>query len=197
VVYTDRINEIPVQTGDIICTSNGKPEILPGEFWRIVGRLVPGEVDHVAIFIGPGGRCVESGALGVALFDVPNGTWNAERMAVQRGLLIDSFRGAVNPLAMLHLPEGPEQRLRERVASYCLAQLGKSYNLNFLDSEIENAFYCSQLAYKAYQQVGVNLNSGLMIERIVGTSQIIFPQEIWSGFPHRAALEVNEVHGNA
>lgn len=191
-VHTYQIDGVALQTGDIICTHNGKPDILPGEFWRLVGRLVPGEVDHVAIFIGPGGRCVESAALGVAIFDVPEGAWDTERMAIQRGLLFDTFHGVASPLDGLGLPEDEEQLMRQRVASYCLAQLGKPYNLNFLDSEDELAFYCSQLAYKAYQQVGINLNTGLAIEQVAGTNRIIFPQEIWGGFPHRAALHIAE-----
>ena len=35
-IYTYQINGMPVQTGDIICTMNGKPDILPGEFWRLI-----------------------------------------------------------------------------------------------------------------------------------------------------------------
>jgi len=64
-IYTYEIEGLAVQTGDIICTMNGKPDILPGEFWRFVGRLVPGDVDHVAIYVGPNGRCVEAGTRGV------------------------------------------------------------------------------------------------------------------------------------
>ena len=33
--YTYEIEGLPLQTGDIICTMNGKPDILPGEFWRL------------------------------------------------------------------------------------------------------------------------------------------------------------------
>ena len=75
--------------------------------------------------------------------------------------------------------------MRAKVAEYCLAQVGKPYNLNFLNSETEESFYCSQLAYKAYQQVGVDLNTGLAMEQIPGTNAIIYPQEIWDGFNHR------------
>jgi hypothetical protein len=196
-VYSYQINGVVLQTGDIICTNNGKAEILPGQFWRLVGRLIPGEVDHVAIFTGPASRCVEAGALGVATFEVPDGVWDAGRMAFERGLLIDSFHGAVRPLDGVRCTEAEEEQMRERVASYCLAQIGKPYNLNFLESEIESAFYCSQLAYKAYQQIGINLNTGLALERVAGTNQIIFPQEIWSGFPHAAAAGQLEKHGNA
>jgi len=186
-IYTYQIEGIPVQTGDIICTMNGKPDILPGEFWRFVGRLVPGDVDHVAIYLGPNGRCVEAGARGVITFDVPNGHWNTERMALQRGLLFDTFYGVVSPIDGLPVSEEEEVEIRSQIAAYCLAQLGKPYNLNFLKTEAEESFYCSQLAYKAYQQIGIDLNTGLSMEQLPGTNAIVYPQEIWNGFRHREA----------
>jgi len=185
-MYTYQIEGLTLQTGDIICTMNGKPDILPGEFWRLVGRLVPGNVDHVAIYVGPNGRCIEAGARGVITFNVPNGHWNTERMALQRGLLFDTFYGVASPLDIHGLAEQDEYEMRNTVAAYCLAQVGKPYNLNFLNAETEETFYCSQLAYKAYQQIGINLNTGLAMEQLPGTNAIIYPQEIWSGFSHRA-----------
>jgi hypothetical protein len=190
-VYTYQIEGIALQTGDIICTMNGKPNILPGEFWRLVGRLVPGDVDHVAIYVGPYGRCVEAGARGVIAFNVPRGHWNTERMARQRGLLFDTFYGIASPLDRLGLAEEEEHEMRATVAAYCRAQVGKPYNLNFLETETEKAFYCSQLAYKAYQQIGIDLNTGLAMERLPGTNAIIYPQEIWSGFSHRARTQLD------
>lgn len=190
-VYTYQIEGIAVQTGDIICTMNGKPDILPGEFWRLIGRLVPGDVDHVAVYLGPDGRCAEAGARGVITFDIPNGHWNTESMARQRGLLFDTFYGVASPLDGLQVSEQEEFDLRSRVAEYCLAQVGKPYNLNFLNAETGEAFYCSQLAYKAYQQIGIDLNTGLAMEQIPGTHAIIYPQEIWNGFSRRAARSGN------
>lgn len=184
-VYTYQINGMPVQTGDIVCTMNGKPEILPGEFWRLIGRLVPGDVDHVAIYLGPDGRCAEAGARGVITFDVPKGKWDTERMARQRGLLFDTFYGVVSPLDALSFLEDEERSMRLTVANYILSQVGKPYNLNFLNAETEDAFYCSQLAYKAYQTIGINLNTGMAMEQMPGTNQIVYPQEIWDGFSHR------------
>ncbi len=184
-VYTYQINGMLVQTGDIICTMNGKPDILPGEFWRLVGRLVPGDVDHVAIYLGPHGRCAEAGARGVITFNVPDGKWDTERMARQRGLLFDTFYGIVSPLDILGYSDEEERLLRESVANYVLSQVGKPYNLNFLNAESEESFYCSQLAYKAYQLVGINLNTGLAMEQLPGTNQIVYPQEIWDGFSHK------------
>src|SRR5665648_402766 len=92
-IHTYNIDGLPVQTGDIVCTMNGKPDILPGEFWRLIGRLVPGDVDHIAIYLGPDGRCMEAGALGVITFDVLGNVGETERMARQRGLLLDTFYG--------------------------------------------------------------------------------------------------------
>lgn len=184
-VHTYQINGLALQTGDIVCTMNGKPDILPGEFWRFIGRLVPGDVDHVAIYVGPDGRCVEAGARGVISFNVPNGRWDTERMARQRGHLFDTFYGIASPMDMLEISEDEEQRMRAVIAGYVLAQIGKPYNLNFLNSDTEDSFYCSQLAYKAYQTVGIDLNTGLAMEQLPGTNQIIYPQEIWNGFSHR------------
>ena len=184
-IYTYQIEGIPLQTGDIICTMNGKPDILPGQFWWLVGRLVPGDVDHVAIYTGPEGRCVEAGAHGVIKFTVFKGQWDAQRMARRRGHLFDTFYGIASPLDGLGLPEEEEHILRAKVAEYCLAQVGKPYNLNFLKSDTEEAFYCSQLAYKAYQQIGIDLNTGLAMEQIPGTNAIMYPQEIWDGSSHR------------
>jgi uncharacterized protein YycO len=108
-------------------------------------------------------------------------------MARRRGLLFDTFYGIVSPIDGLQASQEEELEMRRRVAAYCLAQVGKPYNLNFLNAETEEAFYCSQLAYKAYQQVGINLNTGLAMEQIPGTNAIVYPQEIWEGFSHRAA----------
>ena len=149
-IHTYQINGLALQTGDIICTMNGKPDILPGEFWRLVGRLVPGDVDHVAVYLGPNGRCAEAGARGVITFNVPHGNWDTERMARQRGLLFDTFYGIVSPIDTLGASEEEETTMRKAVVNYILAQVGKPYNLNFLNPETEDAFYCSQLAYKAY-----------------------------------------------
>lgn len=187
-IHTTQINGLTLQTGDVICTMNGKPDILPGEFWRLVGRLVPGDVDHVAIYLGPGGRCAEAGALGVVTFEVQGGTWDAEYMMRERGHLVDTFYGVAYPLAGRGLSTEIEEQLRADIAAFCLAQVGKTYNLNFLNAEIEESFYCSQLAYKAYQRVGINLNTGLAMEGLPGTNLIIYPQEIWNGSIHRMAV---------
>jgi hypothetical protein len=184
-IHSYQVNGLPVQTGDIVCTMNGKPNILPGEFWRLVGRLVPGDVDHIAIYLGPEGRFVEAGALGVVTFEIHDGLWHPEHTMPERGLLVDTFYGIAYPLAERGLTHAEEAEIRIGVAEFCLAHLGQPYNLNFLDPDREDAFYCSQLAYKAYLPFGINLNKGMFMEQLPGTNQIIYPQEIWDGCVHR------------
>jgi len=186
-IHTYQIENLVLRTGDIICTMNGKPDILPGEFWRLIGKLVPGDVDHVAIYIGPRGRCIESGSRGVISFEVHNSVWDTEFMARKRGLLFDTLYGSAYPLDGLELSEAEENHMRAAVAQYCRSKIGKTYNLNFLDAENNESFYCSQLVYKAYQQVGINLNTGLAMEQLPGTNAIIYPQEIWEGCVHKRA----------
>jgi hypothetical protein len=186
-IHSYVVNGLPVKTGDIVCTRNGKPNLLPGEFWRIVGMLVPGDVDHIAIYLGPDGRFVEAGALGVMTFEIHDGLWYPEHNMVERGTLVDTFYGVAYPLDGIGLNHEQEVEIRTGVAEYCLAHLHRPYNLNFFDPEREDAFYCSQLAYKAYLPHGVNLNKGMFMEQLPGTNQIIFPQEIWDGCIHRLA----------
>ena len=183
-IHTYQFHGLTVQTGDIICTMNGKPDILPGEFWRFVGRLVPGDVDHVAVYLGPNGRCIEAGALGVVTFEAHD-TWEPEHMLDDRGHLIDTFYGVAYPLAGRNLSPELEEQIRSDVANFCLAQVGKRYNLNFLNADTDDTFYCSQLAYRAYLRCGINLNTGLAMESLPGTNSIIYPQEIWNGCIHR------------
>ena len=193
IISRHRIEGLPLQTGDIICTSCGGEPVKSGDFWRLLGMLVPGAVDHVTVYVGPGGRCVESGPSGVVMFTVVGDRWEAGKMAKRRGRLVDTFYGVAYPLLDRQVSPEAEARIRREVAGYCLfqAEAKKPYNPNFLDSDREDAFYCSQLVYKAYLPHGINLNTGLGIQNLVGTDSIIFPQEIWSGCRHRRAGCVN------
>ena len=186
--YTYDIDGLTVQTGDLICTTDGGEGLVAGQIWRFIGKLLPGDVDHIAVYVGPGGRCVEAGAkLRVVEFNVKNNTWDAKTMVRQRGLLIDTLYGVAYPLADPNIPQHEELRIRASVARYCLkqAKARKPFNVNVLNSRTERAFYCSQLAYKAYLRNGIDLNTGKGLPKIPGTHSIIFPQEIWSGCRHR------------
>lgn len=188
-IHKYTINGVPVHTGDLICTTDGGEHLISGHFWWLIGKLIPGDVDHIAIYVGPKGRCVEAGAkCHVITFDVKDNQWNAYEMKEQRNL-IDTLYGVSCPLKDKGLSEDEEAKIRSSVASYCLAQAEakKPYNLNFFNSQTDDAFYCSQLAYKAYLPHGIDLNTGRGIPNIPGADSVIFPQEIWSGCPNKKA----------
>lgn len=186
-VHYYEIDGLTVRTGDIICTTDGDDSTIAGQFWRLLGKLLPGPVDHVIVYIGPAGRCVESGPKGVNVLEIRDNTWDARALTGQRGPLLDTLYGVVDPLAGRGLSEAAEAVIREDVASYCLAQAAadKPYNINFLDSKTESAFYCTQLAYLAYLRHGIDLNTGQSVLGLADSDTIIFPQEIWEGARQR------------
>jgi hypothetical protein len=112
-------------------------------------------------------------------------------MFKHRGVFKDHLVGVAYPLHGLDVMRDREEQIRLGVAEYCFAQAEakKSYNLNFFNPEREDAFYCSQLAYKAYLSQGINLNTGQGVPNLPGTDNIIFPQEIWQGWYHQAVKE--------
>jgi hypothetical protein len=195
-VHTYQIDGLTVRTGDLICTNTTEQEsVFGGLFYKIFGMLIPGEVDHIAVYVGPGGRCVEAGAkYRVITFDIKGNTWDYSKMVEERGPILDNLYGVAYPLAGLSLSSDEEAGIRKRVAMYCIrqAEAKKSYNAIFLDSMTEDAFYCSQLAYKAYLKEGIDLNTGKGLPHLAGMESIVFPQEIWSGCKHeRASTEAN------
>lgn len=155
-IYTHTFNGLTVQTGDILCMRNGARYNWFSRLWAMVGYLVPGPIDHTILYVGPGGRCVEALTKGVIDFVMPGNRWNAKRVAAKR-LYYDTLVGVAYPLQGLNLSPQEETRIRTGVADYCLAQVGKPYNANFLNTVTDEAFYCSQLIYLAYCDVGVDL----------------------------------------
>ncbi len=187
-IHTYAINGIQVQTGDILCLAfHGDPQNHPVNQWRLLGLLIPGEVDHVAVYVGPGGRCVKSAYRGVYEFHLDGDQWTPKKMYKYRGRFKDDFIGAAFPLRGRGLSEMDENRIRQSVAKYCLAQIHKPYNINFLNPETERAFYCSQLAYKAYQPHGIDLNTDHGVPHIIGSHRMVFPNEVWKGCHHQRA----------
>jgi len=189
-IYSYTLNRLQIHTGDILCMAfDGDTRLNPGEYWRILGLLIPGEVDHVAVYIGPEGRCVEANAKGVIVFDLADNEWAAEKMFKHRGPFKDSLVGVAYPLHGHGLTYQDEVKIRSSVGEYCLmrAEARLPYNINLLNPDRDDAFYCSQLVYKAYLPHGINLNTGLGVPDLPGTDRIVFPQEIWLGCHHRRA----------
>jgi len=185
-VHSHIINGLPVKTGDLICTTDGDNRDITGKFWRLLGKLIPGEIDHIIVYVGPGGRCVEAGAKGKVIeFKTAGVRWDFEAMIAQRGVR-DHLIGVAYPVETVARSDEEIAQIRDSVASYCLKQAKKEkpYNMNFLDSRTEDAFYCSQLAYLAYLKHGIDLNSGQGVPNLPFSNQIVFPQEIWEGCHH-------------
>jgi hypothetical protein len=183
-IYDHCFNGIPVRSGDILCTQDGDAAAgLFGQIWRVLGKLLPGEIDHCLMYLGPGGRCIESGARGVILFEMPGETWSSALLAKER-LLLDRLVGAVCPLAGRGLSGDEENRIREEVVSFCLEQAArrKPYNLNYFDPLRDGAFYCSQLMYRAYLASSIDLDADRSTSLL---GRIVFPEEIWNACPHR------------
>ena len=184
-IYEYTINGLKVQTGDILCLAfRSNPQNHPVNHWRLLGLLIPGEVDHVAVYVGPQGRCVESAYRGVYEFHLGGDRWMPKKMYKHRGRFKDDFVGVAYPLHGRGFSVPEENHIRKEVAKFCLAQIDKSYNLNLLNPDSEKSFYCSQLAYKAYLPHGINLNTSHGVPHIIGSQRIVFPNEIWRGCHH-------------
>jgi len=188
-IYEYALNNIRLQTGDIICTTNGIKGSHLGRFWQLVGRIIPGEVDHVAIYIGPNGRCVEAAANGVVSFEFSNKRWNAKKMYPQRELL-DKLIGIAYPLAKRGLPREAMEQIRMGVAHFCLTQAidEKPYNPIYFAPQMDAAYYCSQLIYKAYLAYGIDLSMGPSITPVPNDAQIVLPQAIWQNVHKRKSV---------
>jgi hypothetical protein len=187
-VHSTYLNGLQLRTGDILCLAfHGDAQNHPVNHWRLLGLLIPGEIDHIAVYIGPDGRCVEAAYRGVYEFHINGETWTPKKMYKYRGWFKDEFIGAAYPLHGRALSTEDQNHIRQQVAEYCLTQVNKPYNINFLNPQTERAFYCSQLAYKAYMPHGVDLNTNHGVPHIIGSNRIVFPNEIWKGCHHHRA----------
>ena len=183
-LFTASLCGVPLTTGDVICTTDGEEDSLLGRLWRMMGNLAPGEVDHCIMYLGPGGRCIESGPKGVIVFTMPGDVWDAAALFPERWML-DSFYGVAYPLAGRGISADDDRRVRENVARFCLEQatFSKPYNVNFFDPDTDGAYYCSQLIYRAYLAEGINLNSNQGVPA-GPLARIVFPQELWNACAH-------------
>ena len=185
-IYHYQINNLWLTTGDLICVTKGDYTSALSQIMRPIEWCMPGAVKHVIVYVGPGGRCVEAGPRGVIAFELAGETWQADRMWRQRGGMAGQLYGIAYPLQSGAYSQHQQAHIRSVVAHYCLEQaaMHKPYNWNVLDPERENAFYCSQLAYKAYQPFEIDLNTERGIPDLPMLRSVVFPQEVWSGCAH-------------
>jgi len=188
-IYEYMLNNTRLQTGDIICTTNGAKNSLLGQFWQWVGGFIPGEVDHMAIYIGPDGRCIEAAVKGVISFEILDNQWDAEKMYPQRQLL-DKPIGIAYPLAKQPFQPKTIEQIRAGVAYFCIAQelYEKPYNPLYFDPQLNSAYYCSQLMYKAYLAYGIDLSIGPSVTPVPHDAQVVLPQAIWQNVHERKRI---------
>lgn len=189
-IHSHTINGLTIRTGDILCTRDGAPGSWFGRLWQLIGYLVPGEIDHIIVYVGPEARFVEAGARGVIDFTMPGNRWDAAHVVEQR-LLVDTLVGVAYPFQALGLSAAEEHAARETIAAYCLDHLGKPYNANFLKVVTNEAFYCSQLAYLAYRAAGIDVGVTPVrllpeqIDEVDETPLLVLPNALLDNCSHK------------
>jgi len=183
-IFEESLEGKTVRTGDIIATADGGEGSFSGAVFKLIGVMIPGRPDHIALYLGPDGICIEAGPKDVSLFRFLGGKWEAHRMERQRGI-VDKLHGVGSLIPNAAPASFDEGAARETVRTFLLEQAGKPYNWDFLNPDQEEAFYCSQLAYAAYKRIGVNLNTPPprnlhpLLPR-----PIVTPEEVWNSVPH-------------
>lgn len=197
VPYDHVIDGLPLRTGDVLCLRDGTDRGLYGLAWQAIGALVPGEIDHCVLYVGPAGRFVEANVYGVRALDMPGHNWDAHALVRER-VLVDSLVGAAYPLGGRDLSSAEEDRIRASVAEYCLAQAAadKPFNFDFFDATRPDRTYCSQLIADAYRREGIELDSNIGVPTARIFARAVFPQELWNGCPHRRVVEAVDSRDN-
>jgi hypothetical protein len=179
-IDTFQLHGVTLRSGDLICTRDGNQHALFSIAYKALGVIIPGPIDHVAIYVGPGPRFIEAGPFGVLDFELPGNTWDSAAI-FHRRMIADTIYGIADPTKLHGFSPAMENAIRYEVVQFCnqQAEARRPYNINFFDSANQDAFYCSQLAYAAYKRHGINLNTGQGIPELPGVGSIIFPTEIW------------------
>ncbi|GAB1596838.1 hypothetical protein [Lysobacter claricitrinus] len=192
------IDGLPIRTGDILCMRDGGRGGFFRRLWTAIGALIPGEVDHCALYVGPNGRFIEADIHGVTLLTMPGNHWDADALVGKR-LFVDTLVGVAYPLQGRGLTAEEERRVRESVAAYCLAHATADtpFNFNLFNATNPNRAYCSQLIADAYRNEGIELDTKRGVPRWRIFRRAVFPQALWAGSPHRRVPEPMPGAGNA
>lgn len=168
---------------------------LPDNFGGLSGFLSWARWITSSFTWGRKDACVEAGPRGVNVFNLPGPTWDALGMIRLRGPILDTLQGVAAPIkAMDWSNRKKEIQVREAIAQYCLAQVGKPYNVNYFNPQTEEAFYCSQLAYLAYLPHGINLIPSLGF-RICRTRKVLFSRKRFGAdSPCKNSIQMRSKH---
>ena len=193
--HVDEMDGLPIRTGDILCMRDGGRRGVYARLWMAFGALIPGEIDHCALYVGPNGRFVEADIHGVTVLTMPGNHWDSHSL-VRKRLFIDTLVGVAYPLQGRGLARHEETRIRGEIAKYCLTQAiaRKPFNFNFFDATKPNRAYCSQLIADAYRSQGIELNSKPAVPRLGIFRRAVFPETLWAGSPHRRVADAIREH---
>jgi hypothetical protein len=183
--HVHEIDGLEIRTGDILCMRDGGRHGVFERLCMAFGALIPGEIDHCVLYVGPKGQFVEADIHGVTVLTMPGNHWDAKALERKR-LFVDSLVGVAYPLQDRGLTPQRETRIRKSVAEYCLAQAAahKPFNFNFFNAANPNRAYCSQLIADAYRGQGIELDSKLAVPRLRIFRRAILPEALWAGSPH-------------
>lgn len=75
-----------------------------------------------------------------------------------------------------------DEAIIEKIVNFALAQLGKSYNLDFSDNLNTDRYYCNQLIWRAYYEGGLNIDAndaevrdyGIVLASDIYTSPLLY-----------------------
>ncbi len=174
-VFEETLEGKTIRSGDIIATVDGGASLY-GFLFKLIGIIVPGRPDHVAVYLGPDGMCVEAGPRGVNQFRFFDAHWDTEKMLGQRSI-VDSLYGLRSLIEGRVTDVGSEKAIRSEIHRYVLEQVGKPYNIFFCDPYREDSFYCSQLVFSAYRKVGIAIQFGIIHPAF--HVNIVTPEDVW------------------
>src|SRR4029079_5856877 len=87
-IYSHTFDGVTAKTGDILFTRDGEPGSVFGAIWKVLGYVLPGDLDHTALYVGPGIRFIESAARGVVVVTMEGESWQGRQYGKER-LLVD------------------------------------------------------------------------------------------------------------
>ncbi|GEM_PF-1899831 len=75
-----------------------------------------------------------------------------------------------------------EEAVIDKIVKFALAQLGKSYNLDFSNKLNTDRYYCNQLVWRAYYEGGLNIDAndaevrdyGIVLASDIYTSPLLY-----------------------
>lgn len=125
---------------------------------------------------------VDSGSFGFA--------GHAAIVHTDRSLTIESYAGSFSPIGIdgvqiyennwmnsqgsLQLrPYGASLSDYTTAANYAIQQVGKPYNWNFFNKTTTDAFYCSQLVWLSWLEVGINTETGSPPNGIIAPADLV------------------------